>query len=253
MKWSHWVSTVLAVLVLGIFSSSELSAQAQTEQKANQAKKKAAKQKKVHPSLVKVEETPGLPRVLLIGDSISMGYTVPVRELLQGKANVQHPPANCGPTTRGVESIETWLGDEKWDVIHFNFGLHDMVFFAADGKTRAEPGTQGARHQVSLEDYEKNLRTLVERLKKTNARLIWCSTTPVPEGAAGRVADEAVEFNKAAAKVMMEHSIETNDLHAFALPQLSSIQLPKNVHFTPGGYKVLSAQVAEAIETALKQ
>jgi len=252
MKWSHWISSVLAVVVLGTVCSSELWAQAQKDQKEAPTKKKAAKQKNVHPSLVKVEETPGLPRVLLIGDSISMGYTVPVRELLKGKANVLRPPTNCGPTTRGVESIDAWLGDGKWDVIHFNFGLHDMVFFAADGKSRAEPGTQGARHQVSLEDYEKNLRTLVERLKKTNARLIWCSTTPVPEGAAGRVADEAVEFNKVAAKVMMEHGITVNDLHAFALPQLNSIQLPKNVHFTPEGSKVLAKQVASTIEAALK-
>jgi hypothetical protein len=253
MKRSHWMLSILAVMVFGSVCSPELSAQAQKDEKTSQKKQKAAKQKSVHPSLVKVDETPGLPRVLLIGDSISMGYTVPVRELLKGKANVLHPPANCGPTTRGVESIDAWLGDGQWDVIHFNFGLHDMVFFAADGKTRAEPGTQGARHQVSLEDYEKNLRTLVARLKKTNARVIWCSTTPVPEGAAGRVADEAVEFNKVAAKVMTENSIAVNDLHTFALPQLSSIQLPKNVHFTPEGSKVLAKQVASTIEAALNQ
>jgi hypothetical protein len=67
----------------------------------------------------------GLPRVLLIGDSISMGYTLDVRELLKGKANVHRIPTNGGPTTNGLKNIKAWLGDSKWDVIHFNWGLHD--------------------------------------------------------------------------------------------------------------------------------
>lgn len=219
---------------------------------AQEARKKAPGSRPVNPSLVQVAETPGLPRVLLIGDSISMGYTVDVREMLKGKANVQHPPVNCGPTTRGVESLEVWLGDARWDVIHFNFGLHDMVFFAADGKTRAEPDHAGARHQVSIADYEKNLRTIVARLKQTGARLIWCTTTPVPEGAAGRKSDDALEYNRIAAAVMSEHGISVNDLHAFALPRLKEIQMPKNVHFTPAGSKVLAEQVTSSILAALK-
>ena len=57
----------------------------------------------VHPALVQVDEDPKLPRVLLIGDSITMGYTAPLRELLAGKANVQHPAENCGPSRRILE------------------------------------------------------------------------------------------------------------------------------------------------------
>ena len=75
-----------------------------------------AQDKPFHP----VKDDPALPRVLLIGDSISIGYTVPVRAALAGKANVHRPRTNCGPTSRGVENIDAWLGDEQWDVIHFN-------------------------------------------------------------------------------------------------------------------------------------
>jgi acyl-CoA thioesterase-1 len=171
---------------------------------------------------------------------------------LKGQANVLRPTANCGPTTRGIESLDEWLGDKKWDVIHFNFGLHDLVYFAADGKTRAESTAAGARPQVPLDQYEKNLRELVSRLKKTGATLIWCSTTPVPAGSAGRVADESVKYNEAAAKIMSEHNIATDDLHAFALPKLKEIQLPKNVHFSPDGSKVLAQQVANSIRETLK-
>ncbi len=180
-----------------------------------------------------------------------MGYTIPVRKLLDGKANVLRPSTNCGPSSRGVASLDEWLGSGKWDVVHFNFGLHDIVYYSADGSKRAEPSEAGARHQVSAEDYEKNLRTIVERLKKTGADLIWCSTTPVPEGAAGRVSDEAVLYNAIAERVMKENAIATNDLHAFALPKLQEIQQPKNVHFTPEGSHTLAKQVAKAIEEAL--
>src|SRR5205085_7354883 len=86
-----------------------------------------------HPSLAPVTDTPGLPRVMLIGDSISMGYTVPVRELLAGKANVHRVPGNAFSTREGLADLSRWLGSEKWDVIHFNWGLHDLKHWK-DGK-----------------------------------------------------------------------------------------------------------------------
>ncbi len=61
------------------------------------------------PSLAPVEDVLGLPRVLLIGDSISMGYTIPTRELLAGKANVHRVPENGGPTSHGAERMDAWL------------------------------------------------------------------------------------------------------------------------------------------------
>src|SRR5690349_5233165 len=65
----------------------------------------------------KVVDDAKLPRVLLIGDSISIGYTVAVRELLHGKANVHRIPTNGGPTTNGLAHLPAWLGAGKWDVI----------------------------------------------------------------------------------------------------------------------------------------
>src|SRR3954453_16764697 len=79
------------------------------------AKPKAKAKRAPNPDLAQVEDRPGLPRVLLIGHSTSMGYTLPVREALAAKANVHPPPANCGPTSRGVEMIDSWLGDGRWD------------------------------------------------------------------------------------------------------------------------------------------
>src|SRR6476620_12659536 len=91
------------------------------------------------PAFAQIQDDPALPRVLLIGDSISIGYTVPVRELLQGKANVHRIPTNGGPTSNGLKNIDKWLGNGKWDIIHFNWGIHDLKFMP-DGKRQVEPG-----------------------------------------------------------------------------------------------------------------
>src|SRR5438132_10686699 len=98
---------------------------------AQDQKAPAKKKAEANPAFAPVQDVAGLPRVLIIGDSISIGYQVPLREALKGKANVHRPATNCGPSTRGVEQIEQWLGNDKsgggkWDVIHFNFGLHDV-------------------------------------------------------------------------------------------------------------------------------
>ena len=188
-----------------------------------------------------IEDTPGLPRVLLIGDSISIGYTVPVRKLLAGKANVHRISGNAGPSSNGVFLIDTWLGKAKWDVIHFNFGLHDLK--------RLEDG----KHQVPIESYERYLRLIVQRLKQTGARLIWATTTPVPDAKVSppRVSGDVSVFNAAAARVMKEHEVTIDDLYGFALPRLGEIQQPANVHFTPAGSEALAKQVVSVIEPAL--
>ncbi|MHB8901705.1 MAG: SGNH/GDSL hydrolase family protein, partial [Thermoguttaceae bacterium] len=147
----------------------------------------------VEESLRPVDDVTGLPRVLLIGDSISMGYTAPVRKLLQGKANVHRPADNCSGTRYGLQKLDQWLAAGKWDVIHFNFGLHD-----------AKLPPEGVRYS-SPEDYERNLRDLVQRLRATGARLIWATTTPVPNGgylAPNRRFGSIAQYNAIARKVM---------------------------------------------------
>ncbi len=201
-------------------------------------KKVADAPKKANPSLEKITDDPALPRVLLIGDSISMGYTLPVRKLLAGKANLHRIPVNGGPTTNGVKNLKAWLGDGKWDVIHFNWGLHDLKLI--DDK-----------HQVPIDEYEKNLRELVTQMKATDAKLIWCSTTPVPDGASIRNKEDGPKYNAVAKKIMDEMNVPIDDLYEFALPQLDKIQLKENVHFSPVGSEVLAQQVVKSIEQHL--
>lgn len=216
-----------------------------------ETKKKAARPKTQNPAMAKIEDVAGLPRVLLIGDSISIGYTVPVRQLMKGKANVHRPLTNCGPTTKGVAEIDKWLGDGKWDVIHFNWGLHDLKYLGPKGRNLADPTADDSRQQVPPDAYEANLKKLVARLQKTGAKLIWRSTTPVPEGAQGRVVGDSAKYNAIAKKIMAEHDIAIDDQYTFAMKRLKEIQRPANVHFTPQGSKALAEQAVKAIEKAL--
>ncbi|MEE2714833.1 MAG: SGNH/GDSL hydrolase family protein [Verrucomicrobiota bacterium] len=199
-----------------------------------------------------IVNNPRLPRVLLIGDSISIGYTVPTRELLKDQANVHRPPTNCASTKQGLEGINTWLGDHKWDVIHFNWGLHDLKYMGPSGENLADPDNPANAQQVSLDQYTQNLTKLVKRLKKTGAKLIWRNTTPVPEGAKGRVAGDAKKYNAAAAKIMSDQGIPTDDLYSFSIENWDKIGRKANVHFTPEGSKELAKRVARKILALLE-
>ena len=178
-----------------------------------------------------VKDQPGLPRVLLIGDSISRGYTLTVRHALAGKANVHRAPANCGPTATGLKKLPTWLGDGKWDIIHFNFGIHDRA-------------TEEAV-------YAANLKQIVAMLEKTGAKLIWARTTPPANGDNKEKFTPAQcdQVNRIADAIMREHGIPANDLCAAVSPKLADLQNKNDVHFNAAGYSVLGNQVAAVIQS----
>jgi acyl-CoA thioesterase-1 len=191
---------------------------------------------------------PSLPSVLLIGDSISIGYMLPTRAKLAGKANVFRPAINCGPTIRAPEHLDDWISGGPWAVIHYNFGLHDLKHMNAAGDM-VSPDV--GHYQVPIEQYEENLGSITDRLAATGAVLIWASTTPVPEGATGRIKSDAARYNEAAKRVADGRGVRINDLYTFALDRLDTIQRPANVHFTEGGSEALAERVAQAILDAL--
>jgi acyl-CoA thioesterase-1 len=195
-----------------------------------------------NPAIAPIQDVPGLPRVLLIGDSISIGYTLDVRALLKGKANVHRIPVNGGATEIGLANLNDWLGEGKWDVIHFNFGLHDAKY-ASETEQRA-----------SREQYVENLKQLIAGMKKTGAKLIFATTTPVPKGGVltpTRRFDSIEARNELAANLMKEQGVAVDDLYAVAKPVMAEVGRPNDVHFAPEGYKLLAKAVAASIEKEL--
>jgi lysophospholipase L1-like esterase len=180
-----------------------------------------------------VEDDPALPRVLLIGDSISRSYTLNTRKALAGKANVHRAPENCGNTSNGLKKLDVWLGAGRWDLIHFNFGIHDRKF--------------------SDFDYRTNLQALVDRLKTTGAKLVWATTTPTPDAENEQKfsPERCLELNVIAKEVMDQNHIVIDDLFQVVQPRLAELQKPKDVHFKPEGGEVLGQAVAQAILGAL--
>lgn len=179
-----------------------------------------------------VKDDPSLPRVLLIGDSISRGYTVPVRHALKGKANVHRIPCISTRASRTIKKLPEWLGAGKWDVIHINSGIHDR---------KADPAMYG-----------EEIEAIVTQLEKTGAKLIWASTTPAPE--TGDYAGDAVivKLNEVAAGIMKKYGIPIDDLYGFIKPRQQEWQRPDDCHFKEEKYIEIGNKVAEAILTVLK-
>ena len=128
-----------------------------------------------------------LPRVLLIGDSISIGYLPYVQETMKGKAWVDRIPLksngdaeNCKGTTNGLQNIDRWLGDTKWDLIHFNFGLHDIKHVKPiSGKNSNNP-----KHpqQSNLKQYKKKSQRDCKKIKSNKSSVDFCNNYPIPCG-----------------------------------------------------------------------
>jgi hypothetical protein len=204
---------------------------------------------------VNPKDNPDLPNVLIIGDSISIGYTIAVRKFLDGKADVFRPGANCMYSGHGAQSMKAWVANRKWDVIHFNFGIWD-THYLHNGKlimpnNLGNYKTADLKRRYSHQQYIKNLEKVLKVVKRTKAKLIWASTTPFVS-----YGEDTKEFlaenNKLAAQLMQDNDVVINDLYALALPNLKQWQLKDGCHFNPEGYTGLATQVAAKILAEIK-
>ncbi len=182
--------------------------------------------------------------VLIIGDSISIGYTPFVEKSLAPDIVVSHNPGNGGSTVRGVENIEKWLDNRQWDIILFNFGLHDLVHKDQENKYDVVNG----KISVPTEEYRKNLEYIVAKLRETTATLYFVTTTVVPENSSGRLVEDPAKYNAVALEVMKKNGIEVIDLYTASLTIHPQNSKPGNVHYTPEGYEQLANHIVKAIK-----
>ncbi len=183
-------------------------------------------------------------KVVLIGDSIRMGYQPLVAKKCK-KAEVWGPEANCRHSLWALDHFQEWVGDQEPDLLHVNFGIHDAVIMP-DGQ-----------HQILLPQYRLCLRRFianVKDLKKT--RMIWATTTPLytpePETpmAQWRIEDRAEigEYNAAALEIAEDEGLPVNDLHDVIIRNDFTKCLSEDgCHMTEFGNEVLSDAVVEAI------
>ena len=194
------------------------------------------------------------PKILIIGDSISIGYTPFVQEKFGESAIVVHNPGNAQHTGTGLDKIEEWIGEEDWDIIQFNWGLWDLCYRHPDSKEYGNRDKINGTFTYSLEEYQANLDALVTKIQKlSDAKLIFVSTTYVPENEAGRFKKDPKKYNQVAKKVMKEHGVLINNLYKPSISIHKSNGLGDNdVHYTPEGYKQLGEIIYEFLEKEIR-
>lgn len=203
-------------------------------------------------------ETASKPIVLVLGDSISMGYTPLLRTQLADVATVVRPmfnetkPENCSGTLNGVAKVDGWIEKAgKPDVITFNFGLHDLKR-ETQGTKRTASSDPADPPQSDPETYRQNLIQIVTKLEATGAKLFYVTTTPVPPGklTPHRDAGDSLLYNAIARQVVEPRGIEVIDLYGPAMEN-PDWQRPVNVHFTEAGSEALATVIAKKIQPAL--
>jgi lysophospholipase L1-like esterase/dienelactone hydrolase len=186
-----------------------------------------------------------LPKVVLLGDSIRMGYAPLVAERLAGRATVISSSANGGDSGNLLAKLEDMAIREQPMVVHFNCGLHDLKILRNTSK-----------QQSTLQQYATNLRQIVGRLRKeTKAGIVFANTTPVLDARRSKWPGEyelrgadVERFNAAAVAVMHECGVPVHDLN-WAVQQAGMERLlgPDGVHYTPEGKARLAEAVADAV------
>lgn len=174
------------------------------------------------------DSTRDLPRVLLVGDSICGGYQDGVRELLKGKMNVSYWVSSyCVTSAAYLPMLSIYLDEAKYDVVHFNNGLHSL--------------------STPTAAYAKGVKAALEliRRRQPKAKIVWCSSTPLKD--AGKTA-KCRELNAAAAKVVSElGGIATDDLFGLLDPLDREANWSDVFHHKGETRKLESKQVAASI------
>lgn len=189
-----------------------------------------------------------MKNLLLIGDSIRMGYDKSVKKTLQGKANVLFPSENCRFASYVLRNFHEYLGETKGediDVIHWNAGLWDCLRLFGE-----EPHTP-------IDVYAYYIERICVRIKKLcpNAKVIFATSTKVLSEKMDinfkRYNEEIEKYNETAVNVVKKYGFLINDLYAV------SETLPEEAHsdavhyYTSLGTEKFTNQVLSYVTPAL--
>ncbi len=174
-----------------------------------------------------------LPRVLLVGDSITKGYYSRVEQDLRGKAYVARLATSKAVGDPALLlQLRAFLAETRFDVVHFNIGMHGWAY--------------------SEDEYRRNLPDVLAAIRQgaPGAKLIWASTTPVRKDHEAGPANQRIETrNLIAREYFTGQGIPIDDLHALMAPHPNLHS--DDVHFNPAGCAMLAGQVAREISKAL--
>ena len=193
-----------------------------------------------------------IPNILLIGDSISIGYYPWLKKDLSNTANIYHNDGNAQSTTKGVKYVDDWLQGKDYDVILFNWGLWDLAYDLPNNGGRDKIN---GKIENDIPGYLANLKIIIGQLRKksNNAKLVFVTTTVVPEGEPGRYSGDVKKCNDAAVQLMQSSGIDVIDLYAFSEGVHRDFKLREHdVHYNEDGYQMLGKFVYEHLMKIVK-
>ena len=180
--------------------------------------------------------------ILLIGDSISLGYQYRAQLYAGDRHTIVHPMVNALTSTFCKNNIENWLlmTNTLWDAVHFNVGLHDIVRLP---DISAPPKT-------AVETYQENLRDIVEIIRNDSpcAVIVFALSTPVLSQT-NRIPEDVAVYNSAATNVLADQNVYINDLYSLMLPHQEEYHLPDGTHFTSDGNQFNAENVVDFIDS----
>jgi isoamyl acetate esterase len=193
-----------------------------------------------------------MKQVVLIGDSIRMGYEPFVRQALQGEAEVWAPADNCSSSRVVLAHLDEWVISRQPDVVHVNCGLHDLAYKDADGRPIDH-------RQVPLDEYKDNVRAILTNIRGQTAALVaWASSTPVNERwhlekkEFPRYEADVDAYNAASSAAARGLGIPIHDLHEVVKRGgRDQMLLPDGVHFREAGYRALADAVVRCVRPML--
>ena len=183
-------------------------------------------------------------KVLVIGDSISIGYAGPAQAALGAEYVVAHNEGNAADSRHLLSHLNEYLAaDSDAAMVYFNCGLHDIK--------SASPG----QNQVSLERYVENLRAIIAMLKAAGRHIVYATTTPVDDERHyathkefHRYNCDVLRYNAAAREIMAAAGVAIDDLHAVVIEAGVKENIRDDgVHMTEAGYRILGSAVAGTV------
>ena len=190
-----------------------------------------------------------MKKIILLGDSIRMGYDKYAKMALEGVAEVYSPEENCRFTQYMLRFIHKWVGDsgfgEDTDLVHFNVGLWDVIQIMYD-----EPITP-------IDVYEQYLHRICKRIRECcpKAKIVFATSTPIHQANYESVkhefwrSNETIKaYNAVAVKVMKEHGIEVNDLYALMEGAQDHYFSDRTHYYTKDATEVMTGRVLQVIE-----
>jgi len=189
-----------------------------------------------------------MPLVIIIGDSIRMGYQPFVQEELRDEAEVWGPTQNGGTSANVLAHLEEWVIARNPDIVHLNCGLHDI---------KREFG--GKNNNIPLEVYRGNVEQILRIIpEKTDAKVIWATTTPVNEQwhhkrkGFDRFEADVEAYNQEATQIAQKLGVQINNLYEVIMKAGRDRLLREDgVHFAEEGSALLGSAVAEAVRSCL--